>query len=180
MKQKDSKQVGVARWGKVIFISGGILLFLRYFIFIPVDVIGDSMSPTLEPDSRVLYEPYSSIERFDIVLFYDSEGQAYLKRVIGLPGETLAYQDDQLYINGSQVEETYLSHFLNQNQLLTPDFNLEQTTGNQMIPEGKYFVLGDNRTRSKDSRMYGFVSEQAIQGKVKVVIFPFEAFAILP
>lgn len=166
-------------WFKAVIVAGGIILFLRYFIFIPISVAGDSMSPTLTADHYIIYHPSRSIERFDIVLFYDSQGEAYLKRVIGLPGETLVYESDQLYINGNVIPEPYLEQNRKNNQLLTPDFTLESLVGVSSIPEDSYFVMGDNRPRSKDSRMFGFVPQQSIKGKASMVIYPFDSLAVI-
>lgn len=180
MKRMTEKLGNVEKWLKATLIAMGIVVFVRYFLLIPINVAGDSMSPQLEPNSYIVYGPYAKIERFDIILFHDNQGESYIKRIIGLPGETLAYRDDQLYINGEALEEPHLAENRNSNQLLTPDFELESLTGEKEIPEDSYFVMGDNRSRSKDSRMFGFVPQGAINGKARMVIYPFDAFVVLP
>lgn len=180
MEIESSKSKKLTELGKVFLMALGIALFIRYFLFIPVKVEGRSMFPTLEPNSYIVYEPYTKLERFDIILFHDEQGEAFVKRVIALPGESLSYLNDQLYINGELIEESFLVKGKNNNQVNTPDFTLDSMTGVEVVPEGSYYVLGDNRPRSKDSRMFGFVSEMAVEGKARFVIFPFNEISILP
>ncbi len=104
---------------------------------------------------------FSDVERFDIVVV--DEGDEYLiKRVIGLPGETIEYRDNQLYVNGKKVKENYSSE-------KTDDFKVK-------VSKDSYFVLGDNRTNSLDSRYFGAFKRKKILGKTKLTIFPFNRF----
>lgn len=166
-------------WFKAFLIAFLIALFIRYFVLIPLKVVGDSMSPTLEPDSYILYSKNKNVDRFDIVLFHDANNQVFIKRVVGLPGETIIYQDDQLFINDKKVSEPFLQDDLNQEQVFTSDFPLPEDLQNKKIPEDSYFVLGDNRPRSKDSRMFGFIPIDAIEGQARLVIYPISQFSIL-
>ncbi len=170
----------LVKWLQAILLAGGIVLFLRSFIFIPINVTGNSMSPTLEPDTYVIYEPFRTVDRFDVVLFHDGQGESYIKRVVGLPGDSITYREDELYINDGKVDEPYLNQLRHSDQVLTPDFTLHAVTGLMAIPEDSYFVLGDNRPRSKDSRMFGFVPKDAVEGKIRFVIYPFSELAKLP
>lgn len=168
------------KWLKAGVISLGIAVFIRYFIFIPVKVEGNSMRPALQPGDHVLYETFTSVDRFDIILFHDSQGEAYIKRVIGLPGEEISYHNDQLYVEGEPLVEPFLlSKKKEDNQLFTPDFTLEDLTGSDTIPEDAYFVLGDNRIRSKDSRIFGFVPKSSVEGKARIIIYPFTKISFL-
>lgn len=168
------------KWLKAVLLALGIASFIKYFIFIPVTVEGISMSPTLQSGDHILYEPFTSIKRFDIILFHDAKGDSYIKRVIGLPGESLYYQEDQLYIDSKPVDDSFLFKKNNiDNQVFTPDFSLESITGERLIPQDSYFVLGDNRTRSKDSRMFGFVPKSSIEGKAILIFYPFNDFTFL-
>ena len=97
-------------------------------------------------------------KRFDIVVV-DNGKDLIIKRVIGLPGEKIQYKDNSLYINGKKINDPYG----NGN---TEDFELK-------IPKGKYFVLGDNRQNSMDSRFFGPFSKSQIKGKTSYVVFPF-------
>ena len=141
-------------------ILGAILIGLRHFVFTPVVVKGDSMDPTLIDGERVIALKNTEIKRFDIVTFPapDDPGKNYIKRVIGLPGDTIEYKNDELYINGKEYEEPYLDEFkgeLEDDQPLTSDFTLNDLFGAEKVPEGELFVLGDNRRISKDSRIIG-------------------------
>lgn len=162
-------------------ILAAILIGLRHFVFTPVVVKGDSMDPTLADGERVIALKNTEIKRFDIVTFPapDDEGKNYIKRVIGLPGDTIKYKDDQLYINGKKTDEPYLDEYkgeLTDSQPLTYDFNLKDLYGSEKIPEGELFVLGDNRRISKDSRIIGMINEKNIMADVKFVFCPLNRF----
>ena len=137
---------------------------IRAFIATPVRVDGASMNPTLEDGEILILKKYDrSLERFDIVVL-DYNGEKLVKRVIGLPGEKIAYKDNKLYVDGKRVKEPFEHE-------VTDDFELEE-----QIPEGYYFVLGDNRINSTDSRMIGAISKEQIQGTTNFSIFPFDKF----
>ena len=162
----------VWEWTKALVVAIGMALFIRYFVLIPVQVEGDSMEPALQPASYILYHQLTPIDRFDIILFHDDYGEVYIKRVVGLPGETVAYENDRLYINGELITEPFLKQAREENQIYTTDFSITEAADQQEVPAGHYFVLGDNRPRSKDSRMFGFVPEASVEGKAQVVIYP--------
>lgn len=156
-----------------------VLFALRKFVFTPVVVRGDSMDPALADGERVIALKNTSIKRFDIVTFPapDEAGVNYIKRVIGLPGDTIEYKDDTLYINGKKFTESYLKEYKSQltdGNPLTYDFSLEEVTGTTKVPAGKLFVMGDNRRISKDSRSIGFISEEVVLGDVKFVFWPLD------
>ena len=156
-------------------ILGAILIGLRHFVFTPVVVKGDSMDPTLIDGERVIALKNTEIKRFDIVTFPapDDPGKNYIKRVIGLPGDTIEYKNDELYINGKEYEEPYLDEFkgeLEDDQPLTSDFTLNDLFGAEL------FVLGDNRRISKDSRIIGMIKEKNIMADVKFVFWPLDRF----
>ncbi len=145
-----------------------LIVFIRSFIVTPVRVNGESMYPTLKDREIMLlnkiYYRFNDIKRFDIVVV-NTKDEKIIKRVIGLPGETLKIEDNILYINGQEVKEKFLKEE-------TADFDLEDL-GVTKIPSDSYFVMGDNRNNSKDSRMIGPVKKSQIVGKTKLVIFPF-------
>ena len=140
-----------------------VVVLIRTFIITPVRVNGKSMDPTFE---IVLLKKYDkSFERFDIVVF-DYGDSHLIKRIVGLPGETLYYYNNELYINDEKIAEDFLPK-----DTETYDFVWDKE-----IPEGYYFVMGDNRTNSTDSRMIGLVSKSEIRGTTDFVLFPFNRF----
>ena len=136
-------------------------------LFYHFQVVGNSMLPTLESGDRLMLINLEKFNRFDIVVFPAPDGteQEYVKRVIGLPGDEINYFQDELYINGEKVEEHYLQMLKeDSDQALTGDFTLFNLTGKATVPEDMYFVLGDNRNVSKDSRVFGFIPAEQVKG----------------
>lgn len=173
-------------WIKALVIAFLLAALIRFVLFTPIVVEGESMMPTLESGERMIVNRLNykvgDIQRFDIVVFHAPEKKDYIKRVIGVPGDTLEYKNDQLYINDKKVNETYLQDYKNQivdGGTLTEDFSLLDYTGKKIIPKGYYFVMGDNRRNSKDSRHIGLVSEEKIVGKASVVFWPIENFGTI-
>lgn len=142
-----------------------LVVLVRTFLITPAIVNGDSMDDTLIDGDVVIVNKIGlslkGIKRYDIVVVKFDE-EYLIKRVIGLPNETVEYKNNELYINGIKEENDF-------NFEETEDFNFE--TG-----EDEYFVLGDNRDISKDSRYFGVVSKEQIKGKVNFVLFPFKDF----
>lgn len=143
-----------------------IVILIRMFIISPVRVDGTSMYPTLSNNEFLLLSKYDqSYDRFDIVVLkYNKE--RLVKRIIGLPGETVEYKNNKLYINGKEIEEPFIA-------IETDDFNLKQL-GYDKIPENYYFVVGDNRGASLDSRMIGLINKKDLQGTIKISISGFK------
>lgn len=161
-----------------LLIVGGISV---YFVFIPSEISGISMSPTLLEDDQILIHTFSKIDRFDIVVFRDAGMKPVVKRVIGMPGDTLYYHNDQLIVNGEAMNEPYLDDLKKKTGagLLTSNFTLSDTTGIFVIPNEEYFVIGDNRRYSYDSRHYGTISESSIIGEAKMIYYPLERISFL-
>lgn len=160
-----------------------IVVVIRIFLIDPFRVDGSSMNTTLADGevmllNKIVYRK-SDIKRFDIVVVEISErnskGQEVkkkiIKRVIGLPNETIEYRDNVLYINGEKIEDPYPS-------TETDDFSIEDV-GKLKIPGDSYFVMGDNRADSLDSRYIGTVSKKQILGRAKLVIWPLNKFGIV-
>ena len=150
-----------------------IALLIKNYIFTPIRVNGSSMEPTLKDgDIMILNEigyHLNGVKRFDIVVVKKSDNndddERIIKRVIGLPGETVAFKDNKLFINGEVVEENF-SHDV------THNFDLSEID-ETIIPDDYYFVVGDNRGNSKDSRIIGLINKSEIKGKTSLIIFPF-------
>ena len=173
---------------KTIAITAVIFIAIRAFLFSPINVEGASMMPNYEDGDRViinkLQKMLNSIEHFDVIVFKANESDNYIKRVIGLPGDHIAYQNDTLYINGETYDEPYLEQYklqLKDSGKLTYNFTLEEITNLTEIPEGYYFVLGDNRRVSNDSRnpSVGLISEDQVLGKVSIRYYPLDHFGLV-
>ncbi|BDR58105.1 signal peptidase I [Xylocopilactobacillus apicola] len=176
-------------FGVVLIISQ---LLLTYIVGNDV-VNGPSMEPTLYNGQRLLSAKMFKPKRNDIVVLKapDRPGDLYIKRVIGMPGDTVESKNDQLYINGKRVDQPYLSkekeekgleQFNNvsgQNQSqYTIDFTLENLLHEKRVPEGEYLVMGDNRPVSHDGRSFGFVKRSSLIGKVFVRYWPINKFRL--
>lgn len=145
-----------------------MVVLIRTFIVTPIQVDGISMEPTLSDNQILLLKKYEkNYKRFDIVVVKLPE-EKLIKRVIGLPGDTIEYKDNKLYVNGKYVKEPFQHG-------KTEDFEYE-LDGKKKIPEGYYFVMGDNREHSVDSRIIGPVSKNKIVGKTNFSLFPFQKF----
>ncbi len=145
-----------------------IVVLIRSFIITPVRVDGSSMHPTLINNQILLLEKFDhNYKRFDIVVLYYND-ERLVKRVIGLPGETVAYKNNKLYVNNKEIKENFIN-------VDTSDFELSDI-GETKIPEGKYFVVGDNRGASTDSRIIGLIADDTIQGKIVYSLYPFNRF----
>ena len=160
-------------WSFIVafIIVGGVYFFLgRHFT-----VSGASMYPTLHNADRMILSKVGDIHRFDVVILKaPDENVEYIKRVIGMPGDTVEMKSGVLYINGKKVDQPFINtEALAKQTVFMDDFTLESLTGESKVPEGKYFVLGDNRGVSKDSRMIGFIDRSAIEGKAVFTIWPF-------
>ena len=144
-----------------------IVVLIRTYIVTPVIVSGDSMIPTLEDKQLLLLNKinyqFNDIERYDIVVI-KIDKKEIIKRIIGLPGETIEYRNNILYVNGHEVENDY--------NFDTDDFNLKSICNCDKIPNNKYLVLGDNRKVSADSRIIGLIDKENIEGKVDISIWP--------
>ena len=160
-------------WSFIVafIIVGGVYFFLGR----PFTVSGASMYPTLHNGDRMVLSKVGDIHRFDVVILKaPDENVEYIKRVIGMPGDTIEMKSGVLYINGKKVDQPFINtEALAKQTVFMADFTLESLTGESKVPEGKYFVLGDNRGVSKDSRMIGFIDRSAIEGKAVFTIWPF-------
>lgn len=177
MEEKKTKNE-TWEWIKALLIAFGLAAIIRVFLFTPIVVDGVSMMPTLADGDKMIVNKigYSIGEpkRFDIIVFHAPEQKDYIKRIIGLPGDEVVYEDDVLYINGEAIEEPYLDQYKQEaiELPLTDDFVLEDKIQATVVPEGHVFVLGDNRRKSKDSRHIGAVPMEEVIGKTKLVFWP--------
>ena len=175
-KPKKSLKREIFEWVMVFVVAAALAFVVRTFIFEPVRVDGSSMLNTLEDSEFMIATKFDYLlgdpERFDIVICdypNTDDGMYRVKRVIGLPGETIELKKGELYVNGEHIEQQFD---------MTPN---ETDFGPFTVPEGHYFVMGDNRNNSKDSRspMVGALERKMIKGHVRCVVFPLNKARIL-
>ena len=163
-------------WSFIVafIIVGAVYIFLGR----PFTVSGASMYPTLHNGDRMILSKIGDINRFNVVVLKaPDENVEYIKRVIGMPGDTLELKQGVLYINGKKIEQPFINtEALQKQTVFIDDFTLQSLTGETKIPEGKYFVMGDNRGVSRDSRMIGLIDRKAIEGKAVFTIWPMNQF----
>jgi signal peptidase I len=166
-------------WVKTVAIAFILAVAIRTFVIERFEVQGASMVPTAHDGEHFIIDKWSyqfgEPERFDLIVFQATEEDRYIKRVIGLPGDTIRFENDILYIKGEQIEEPYLQEAkaAYSGSVYTEDFSFEET-----VPENHVFVMGDNRPISLDSRAIGPVSEDKIIGKVGLRFWPLPEFDV--
>jgi len=160
----------VVVWLRDLMISLGISAFIIIFLYQPVKVEGTSMMPLLEDQERIFVNKFvyrlEPIERGDIVVFrypYDPS-KSYIKRVIAMAGDHIRIDSGQVYVNNDALIETYVP----------AEYVDRRSYPDTIVPEGDYFVLGDHRSMSDDSRRFGPVNQSFIYGKAVFGYWPME------
>lgn len=159
---------------EIVVVALVLAVVIKTFIVGNYWIPSESMLPTIEVNDKVVVTNFSywfdGPKRGDVVVFqYPLDPKKdYIKRCIGEPGEVIEFKDSKLYVNGEQIAEPYLPEGLE-----FDDF------GPVMVPEGSYFMCGDNRNHSADSRAWGFVEKQYIIGKAQFIYWPFARWSTL-
>ncbi len=152
-------------------------LFLIQYVFSITKVVGNSMSPTLQNEELLILNKFQyrffKVKRGDIISLKYADTKYLIKRIIGLPGETIFIKNSILYINNEKVDEKYILETMQYK-----DFSL-QDLGYDKIPQDKYLVLGDNRLNSLDSREIGLISKEDIIGKVAIRFWPLNKLTVI-
>ena len=172
MEAPPEKGVGPLSLLRDIAISVVFAIVLIVFIYQPVKVEGTSMMPGLTNQERIFINKYEyklssdAIRRSDLVVFHFplDPSQSYIKRVIALPGDTVEIDAGRVLVNGQTLDEPYLPD----------DYRDQLSLRPESVPAGHYFVLGDHRNSSSDSRMWGFVDRREIYGKAVFVYWPLD------
>ena len=169
-KEEKKKTVGqeILSWILTFAVAIALALVIRTFIFEPVRVDGHSMDYTLADNEYMIVTKYDYLlgepERFDVIIcHYPERGRTnFVKRLVGLPGDTVSMLNGTLYVNGEAIDEPYITNKAN--------YNMQAYT----LKDDEYFVLGDNRSSSNDSHIIGPISREQIKGHVRCVAFPFK------
>ncbi len=179
MELKNSPQYSlrseVRVWTRDLLIAIGLALVIIVFLYQPVKVEGTSMAPLLSDQERIFINKFvyrfEPIERGDVVVFWYplDRSKSFIKRVIGLPGDTLEMRQGALYVNGKLVPEPYVP----------PRYEDFSDFGPVRVPEDSYFVMGDHRISSNDSRVFGAVANKFIYGRAVFAYWPVDHFGSL-
>lgn len=173
--QPKTRRSGMSSWLRDLVISIAVSAFIIIFLYQPVRVEGTSMLPVLEDQDRLFVNKLAyhvgEIHRGDVVVFlYPHDHQkSYIKRVIALPGDDLKIDHGQVYVNGKKLVEKYVPLRFADNRSL-PEM---------VIPDHEYFVMGDHRSISSDSRDFGPVDRDLIYGKAAFVYWPMEQVGVV-
>lgn len=173
MKSNNKCLNFVKDWVIPVVIAIIIALLIKKFLIFKVYIPSGSMIPTINVGDQLLVTRVyncSNLKRGDIVVFESREcNDTFIKRIIGLPGDTIDICDGKVIVNGEEIEEDYVKN----NELLYKN--------SFKVPEGKYFFLGDNRPDSYDSRKWNnpYIDQKDIKGKAQVRVYPFSKFGIL-
>jgi len=163
-------------WVRDLLIASGLALVIIVFLYQPVKVEGTSMTPLLHDQERIFINKfiykYEAIQRGDVVVFWypRDDKKSFIKRVIALPGERIEIRHGRVFVEGHIVEEPYVP----------PQFADASNFGPMRVPQGEYFLMGDHRSSSNDSRVFGPVPEDKIYGKAVFAYWPMERFGAIP
>jgi signal peptidase I len=155
-------------WSRDILIALAIAIFIVIFVVQPVKVEGTSMQPHLSDQDRIFVNRFiyrfTGVHRGDVVVFgYPKDrNKSFIKRVLGIPGDEVEIREGVVYVNGARIQEPYLS----------PKYRDFRSFPKVAVPRGQYFVLGDHRNSSNDSRHWGFVAQDLIYGKAVFSYWP--------
>jgi signal peptidase I len=183
----------VREYFESIVVAVILALFIRTFVVqafkIPTGsmepnlLVGDHLlvnkfifAPTLSPVERLIL-PMRTINHGDIVVFKFPEepDRDFIKRVIGLPGDTIELRQRQLFVNGQQVKEEYAHYLFPQGEgEQSTSFDVRERYGPVTVPAGHYFMMGDNRDNSQDSRYWGFLPAHYVKGRALMIYWSFE------
>jgi signal peptidase I len=162
-------------WTRDLLIAIGLALVIIVFLYQPVKVEGTSMAPLLSDQERIFINKFvyrfEDIHRGDVVVFWYplDRSKSFIKRIIGLPGETVEIRRGAVFVNGQEIPEPYVP----------PQYADNTDFGPVKVPKNSYFVMGDHRISSNDSRVFGSVASQYIYGRAVFAYWPVDHFGSL-
>ena len=178
MKEKTLKNL--KEWAIIIAVAAVVWFLLTRFVVFTCHVPTPSMVPTIQLEDHIvvdrLFYKMGSLQRGDIIVFKapehpgiekDKWGELMVKRLIGLPGETVEWKNGYVWIDGQALNEPYV---------IDPEGRTIGWFGPVTVPEGSYFVMGDNRENSGDSRSWGVLDQKRVEGRVWIRYWPFDRF----
>ena len=163
-------------WARDLLIAVGLAAVIIVFLYQPVKVEGTSMVPLLSDQERIFVNKFvyrfEPIQRGDVVVFWYplDRSKSFIKRVVALPGELIEMRDGRVYVSGQLLPE----------QFVPKEYMDGSSFGPYTIPEEQFFVMGDHRSSSNDSRVFGPVPREAIYGKAVFAYGPFDRFGVIP
>ena len=166
----------IRSWGRDLVIALSLAIVIIIFFYQPVKVEGTSMTPLISDQERIFINKFvyrfEPIERGDVVVFWYplDHTKSFIKRVVGLPGDTIKIRSGHVYVNDDLLEEPYVP-------LEAADSG---NFGPTRVPRGEYFLMGDHRTSSNDSRVFGPVERKFIYGKAVFAYWPVDHFGSIP
>ncbi|MGI6423022.1 MAG: signal peptidase I [Candidatus Dojkabacteria bacterium] len=169
----------ISSFVETVVVALVLAVVLYLFIMTPHEVVGNSMHPTYKNGeylmaNKIVYR-FSSPKRGDVVIFKYSDTQDFIKRIIAIPNDEVMIKDGAIYINDTKLDESgYLAE-----TVVTNGGAYIHEGQSIKVPEGHYFVSGDNRPNSSDSREFGPISKDRIKGKAWIVYFPFSEFRLV-
>ncbi|HEV2386809.1 MAG TPA: signal peptidase I [Candidatus Acidoferrales bacterium] len=165
----------IRSWLRDLAIAVSLAMFIVLFLYQPVKVEGTSMVPALSDQERIFINKFvyhfQPIRRGDVVVFWYplDPTKSFIKRVVGLPGETVALEGGRVYVDGNEMREPYV----------LPQYLDDSSYPPVRVPSGHYYVMGDHRDSSNDSRVFGPVPRRFIYGKAVFAYWPFDRFGII-
>jgi signal peptidase I len=169
-QRTEAQARGMMLWLRDLIISLAVSAFIIIFVYQPVKVEGTSMMPGLSDQERIFINKfvyrYESIDHGDVIVFrYPNDpSKSYIKRVIGVPGDRVQISFGRVYVNGHRLMEPYV-----------PDqYSDERSMAEIIVPADSFFVLGDHRNMSSDSREFGTIGRDFIYGKAVFAYWPAE------
>src|SRR5712664_2350480 len=174
--QKRHLRHEIRVWTRDLLLAVGLAMVIIIFLYQPVKVEGTSMAPLLTDQERIFINKFvyrfEPIGRGDVVVFWYplDRSKSFIKRVVGLPGETVEIRQGRVYVNGKRLSEPYIP----------PEFADSNSYSPLRVPADEYFVMGDHRSSSNDSRVFGPVPNRYIYGKAVFAYWPVERFGSIP
>ncbi|MFC5471990.1 signal peptidase I [Cohnella suwonensis] len=181
----------LTEWIKALAIAGILVFVIRWLLLSPFIVDGPSMQPNFWNRERIIVNKIiydiRDPKRGEVIVFHvPDEGRDFIKRVIGVPGDTVKVDGDTVYINGQPIEEKYLKSAYEEAHAKGEKYNY-RTDGSfpndsfpdGVVPEGTVFVMGDNRPNSEDSRMIGYIPQSRIVGRADLIFWPLKNFSFV-